>query len=114
MYCNLLEHLLLHVKIAEEPKHKDANPDEMQGIGGAVSFICHELNDIYAGKTFSDEWHTKVAEKVKDDFDEYIAILKRLWVVIEKNPLLHAVITKETICTGTDGKVVADVLEALD
>lgn len=114
VYCNLLEHLLLHVKIAEEPKHKDANPDEMQGIGGAVSFICHELNDIYAGKTFSYEWRTKVAEKVKDDFDEYIAILKRLWVVIEKNPLLHAVITKETICTGTDGKVVADVLEALD
>lgn len=114
VYCNLIEHLLLHVKIAEEPKHKDANPDEVQGIGGAVSFICHELNDIYAGKEFTQEWKKNVADKVKNDFDDYIAVLKRLWIVIEKNPLLHAFITKESICTGTDGKVVAEVLEALD
>ncbi len=114
VYCNLIEHLLLHVKIAEEPKHEDANPDEVQGIGGAVSFICHELNDIYAGKEFTQEWKQNVADKVKNDFDDYIAVLKRLWIVIEKNPLLHAFITKESICTGTDGKVVAEVLEALD
>lgn len=37
------------MKIAESPS-KDANEDELPGIGGAINFICKELNDIYAGK----------------------------------------------------------------
>jgi len=112
VYCNLLEHLLLHVKIAENPS-KDANEGELPGIGGAINFICKELNDIYAGKEFADEWRKKVSEKVKDNFDDYIAILRYLWNVVEKNPLYKAIITKEMLCVGYDGKVVPAVLNAL-
>ena len=52
VYCNLLEHLLLHVKIAENPS-PDANENELPGIGGAINFICKDLNDIYSGKEFT-------------------------------------------------------------
>lgn len=114
VYCNLLEHLLLHVKIAEEPRDENANENELPGIGGAVNFICKDLNDIYAGKEFADEWRKKVADAVKDNFDDYIAILKHLWAVVESNPLYKAIITKETLCTGWDGKVVTEVLTALE
>ena len=113
VYCNLLEHLLLHVKIAEEPRNPDANENELPGIGGAINFICKDLNDIYAGKESADEWRKKVAALVKDSFDDYIRILRHLWNVIEQNPLYKVATTKQMLCTGWDGKVVNRVLEAM-
>ena len=113
VYCNLLEHLLLHVKIAEEPRDENANEHELPGIGGAVNFICKELNDIYSGKEPADDWRKKVAALVKDSFDDYIVILKHLWQVVEKNPAYKAIITKESLCVGYDGKVVPAVLNAV-
>ena len=112
VYCNLLEHLLLHVKIAENPS-PDANENELPGIGGAINFICKELNDIYSGKEFTEDWRKNVADKVKDSFDDYIAVLRYLWNVVEKNPLYKAVITKEMLCVDWDGKVVKEVMNAL-
>lgn len=113
VYCNLLEHLLLHVKIAENPS-PDANENELPGIGGAINFICKDLNDIYSGKKFSDEWRKDVADKVKDNFDDYIIILRYLWNIVEKNPVYKAIITKEMLCVGWDGKVVKEVMNALN
>ena len=113
VYCNLLEHLLLHVKIAENP-NPDANENELPGIGGAINFICKDLNDIYSGKKFSDEWRKNVADKVKDNFDDYIIILRYLWNIVEKNPVYKAIITKEMLCVGWDGKVVKEVMNALN
>lgn len=113
VYCNLLEHLLLHVKIAENPS-PDANENELPGIGGAINFICKDLNDIYSGKKFSDEWRKNVADKVKDNFDDYIIILRYLWNIVEKNPVYKAIITKEMLCVGWDDKVVKEVMNALN
>ena len=113
VYCNLLEHLLLHVKIAENPS-PDANENELPGIGGAINFICKDLNDIYSGKKFSDEWRKNVADKVKDNFDDYIIILRYLWNIVEKNPVYKAIVTKEILCVGWDGKVVKEVMNALN
>ena len=114
VYCNLLEHLLLHVKIAEEPRNPDANENELPGIGGAINFICKQLNDIYDGKESADEWRKKAAALVKDSFDDYIRILRHLWNVIEQNPPYKAAITKQMLCTSWDGKVVNRVLEAME
>ena len=113
VYCNLLEHLLLHVKIAENPS-PDANENELPGIGGAINFICKDLNDIYSGKKFSDEWRKNVADKVKDNFDDYIIILRYLWNIVDKNPVYKAIITKEMLCVGWDGKVFKEVMNALN
>ena len=113
VYCNLLEHLLLHVKIAENP-NPDANENELPEIGGAINFICKDLNDIYSGKEFTDEWRKNVADKVKDSFEDYISILRYLWNVIEKNPIYKTIITKEMLCVGWDGKVIKKIMNALN
>ena len=105
VYCNLLEHLLLHVKIAENP-NSDANENELPGIGGAINFICKDLNDIYSGKEFADEWRKNVANKVKDNFDDYIVILRYLWNVVEKNPIYKLIITKDMLFLNSADKVV--------
>lgn len=114
VYCNLLEHLLLHVKIAEEPRNPNANENELPGIGGAINYLCKQLNDIYAGKEPAEEWRKTVAAKVQDSFDDYIRILRHLWSVIEQNPLYKTIITKQMLCTGWDGKTVDRVLEAIN
>lgn len=114
VYCNLLEHLLLHVKITEEPRNPDANENELPGIGGAINYLCKQLNDIYAGKDPTEEWRKAVAAKVQDNFDDYIRILRHLWSVIEQNPLYKTIITKQMLCTGWDGKTVDRVLEAFE
>lgn len=114
VYCNLLEHLLLHVKIAEEPRNPDANENELPGIGGAINYICKQLNDIYAGKEPTDEWRKKATALVKNNFDDYIRILRHLWRVIEQNPLYKTIITKQMLCTGWDGKIVERVLEEME
>lgn len=105
VYCNLLEHLLLHVKIAENP-NPDANENELPGIGGAINFICKDLNDIYSGKEFADEWRKNVANKVKDNFDDYIIILRYLWNIVEKNPIYKLIITKDMLFLNSADKVV--------
>jgi len=112
VYCNILEHLLLHVKIAAEHAEETIE-GEILGIGGAVNFICKELNDIYAGKEFADEWRRKIASVVKNNFDDYIMVLRYLWDLVEKNPMFKACITRETLCKGYDGNVVPAVLAAL-
>lgn len=105
VYCNLLEHLLLYVKIAENPS-PDANKNELPGIGGAINFICKDLNDIYSGKEFADKWRKNVANKAKDNFDDYIIILRYLWNIVEKNPIYKLIITKDMLFLNSADKVV--------
>lgn len=113
VYCNLLEHLLLHAKIAEKP-NPNANKNELQGIGGAINFICKDLNDIFEGKESNEEWRKKVVQKVVNDFDDYIDILKYLWNLIENNPTYSKMFTKEMLCMDWDDRVVQKVYDELD
>lgn len=113
VYCNLLEHFLLHVKIAEEPRNEEANLGEAPGIGGAVNYICRDLNSIYSGKGLPNQPEA-VVNAVKDDFDDYVRILRRLWKIIEDNPSYKLVVTKESLCKDSDGNVVPAVLNALN
>jgi hypothetical protein len=48
VYCNLLEHLVLHIKIVEY-SNNNKNRFEEVGAGGIYAFIVPELNDIYSG-----------------------------------------------------------------
>lgn len=72
------------------------------------------MNDIYAGKKYADKWRKVVAKKVKDNFDDYIVILRYLWKVIESNnPIYKDIIIKDTLYIGWNGKVVKEVMKAL-
>ena len=114
VYCNLLEHLLLHILITEEPKNKNANRNELQGIGGAVNYICKQLNDFYNGYVYQQKWMIDVTAVVKDDFDTYIIMLKRLWKDIQNNELLFILISKEMLAMGWDGNIYPKILKHLE
>ncbi len=75
VYCDYLEHLLLHVLICKYP-----SPEKMPmadvGFGGAINYIVPELNDLYSGWQTGQTWRKTCHEKVRNDKDVYLAILK--------------------------------------
>jgi hypothetical protein len=76
VYCDYLEHLFLHILICEYPA-VDKNENEAVGIGGVVNYLVPELNDFYSGWVTSQAWRKNCYDKIKDDKDVYLALIKR-------------------------------------
>lgn len=80
VYCDYLEHLFLHILISEDViRHpeKKRNEKELPGVGGVINFIGPELNDIYSGLVYSQEWKKTCANKIINDKDVYIGLIGR-------------------------------------
>lgn len=75
IYCDYLEHLLLHVLICKYPS-PDKIPMAVVGFGGVVNFFVPELNDIYSGFITKQAWRKNCHDKVINDKNVYFAILK--------------------------------------
>lgn len=75
-YCDLLEHLLLHILICEYPS-SDKNLLEAVGIGGVLNFIVPELNDVYSGYESGLAWQRKCHSIIKENKDVYLELIKR-------------------------------------
>ena len=109
VYCNPLEHLILHIKIAEEPKKAGANIIETQGIGGAIRFIIPELNHCYSGFIYTREFEKNLYDPLFKSFKEYISILK-YWLKITKYP---QIVTPEELSIDVYGRRVEKVYKAI-
>ena len=73
IYCNLLEHLVLHIKIAilRERKLKQKHVSADAG----VKFICRTLNDIYAFGGGLKESEKRCAAMVSENVEDYFRII---------------------------------------
>ena len=81
IYCDYLEHLLLHILICECPA-EDQNENEAVGIGGVINFLVPELNDFYSGWKTNQGWRLNCHNLIKDDKAVYLTLVKRfkeLW-----------------------------------
>lgn len=76
IYCDYLEHLLLHILISLNPSKK-RNKNEMVGVGGVINFIVPELNDYYSGWEPKEKWKVNCLGLIKDDEEVYLSLLKR-------------------------------------
>jgi hypothetical protein len=85
VFCDYLEHLLLHVLICEQPS-EEKNDLEAVGIGGVINFIVPELNDFYSGWITKQEWQRKCHDLIKGDKDVYLTIIKRFKSSCKNNP----------------------------
>lgn len=75
VYCDYLEHLLLHVLICKYPS-QNRHPLADVGIGGVVNFIVPELNDLYSGWVSKQAWRNNCHRIVIEDREVYLEILK--------------------------------------
>lgn len=76
VYCDYLEHLLLHILICENPS-ENSNILEAVGIGGVINFIVPELNDLYSGWITGQAWRANCHAMVINDEEVYLTLLKR-------------------------------------
>lgn len=114
VYCNFLEHLLLHIKIVEEPRNIKSNKNELPGIGGAVNFIIRQLNDFYNGRVYTQEYLTIATNVIENDYDSYIVMLKQLWTIIKCKPEYSLIIRKEDLARGWNGNIIEKILNELN
>lgn len=113
VYCNLIEHLLLHVKIVIEPKAVGANENENQGIGGIVNFISKTLNDLYDGYISSKDYIKIAFEMVKDNYEDYINILRYLLDEMGRDNKKSQISLKKQLSRGFRKNMVLKVYERL-
>ncbi len=76
VYCDYLEHLFCHILICEYPA-EGRNPFEAVGIGGVINYLVPELNDMYSGWITGQAWRATCHQKVINDKDVYLELLKR-------------------------------------
>lgn len=85
VYCDYLEHLLLHVLICKYPSDNKIDIANV-GIGGVVNFIVPELNDLYSGWKTSQPWRENCHRRVINDKEVYLEIIKQFIEIEHTNP----------------------------
>ena len=87
VYCNYLEHLILHLKINLNAQCFFEEPFEINYFFISDGFyeIAQELNDLYKNNGSSKEWCNNCYEVIKDDFQDYVEILRGVFCLIEEN-----------------------------
>ena len=85
VYCDYLEHLLLHVLICKYPSNDKIDFVDV-GIGGVIAFLVPELNDLYSGWRTNQIWRRNCHNRVLSDKDVYLAILKQFIIIEKSNP----------------------------
>lgn len=83
VYCDYLEHLLLHILICKYPSSEKVEIADV-GIGGVTNFLVPELNDLYSGFITKQAWRITCHDKVKNGKDVYIELL-RLFIEVMKD-----------------------------
>ena len=110
VYCNLLEHLLLHIKIAEKNKDIEMPNGQELGIGGAV-YICWDINSCYYRSI--PEWKNAIRSKIINDTNNYIDILKYFLRITQSDSRYNRIVTKETIARDFRGNIVIEIFERI-
>lgn len=86
VYCNVLEHLVLHIKIFEHWNNNRHISSEPLGIQGIVCYQIPTLNDIFSKYPFKLDYKKAIANAVKNLEYDYLFSLEYL-MKIKKLPL---------------------------
>lgn len=118
VYCDYLEHLLLHILICKYPS-EDKMPLANVGVGGVINFIVPELNDLYSGWETKQAWRKNCHDKVINNKDVYFELLK-LFITVEKDnvdfdisDLCRSFNEKYGIWTNKQNNKIYDKIESL-
>lgn len=89
VYCNYLEHLLLHIMIGEQ-----TDPRKRLGLGGAINYIISDIENYYNNniKKYNDIYYNCLIDN-KELFDILVArcdqAVEKLQIVLESNISLY-------------------------
>ena len=79
VYCNLIEHLILHIKIGVM-RQKDYffKPSDFNSFfsTGGIYQICYSINSLFYNQGGKSYYRIKMYELIKDNLQDYINIIK--------------------------------------
>lgn len=88
VYCNILEHLILHMKIAIlRQKKMLETPKEIARFftTGGIFMICKEINDMFMNNGTKVMWKKRCFGEIKENYEDYILLIKSFMTYIEMN-----------------------------
>ena len=90
-YCNLLEHLVLHIKIIQHPSPQKL-PRQNVGLGGVYNFMVPQLNDIYGGIKHKQPYLIKVTDTVLPLYNDYLLCINEIFKnkLVDLNKILKS------------------------
>lgn len=109
LYCNELEHLVLHYKIAVmRQKTRLLEPAAIYSFfsHSGIYMICHGINDCFMQNGTDVPWKQRCFEKYSENYSVYIALLKALlcYLISQydgiKNPRRIRIGSKVQCCDG--------------
>lgn len=81
VYCNYIEHLILHIKIAIlRQKAPLKTPMDIYNFftSGGIFMICSDLNDLFTNKGSSLNWQKRCYAEVEENLSDYVLLIKLL------------------------------------
>lgn len=110
VYANLLEHLLLHIKISQEAENNDIETIGKVGTGGVI-MIIRQIND-YFGKLPIEPtgWRLQMFNAIRENYNDYIELLKYI-LNSDTESLCY---TTTELSSGWNGEVYNDILSRLE
>ena len=88
VYCNLIEHLILHMKInILRQKRMLKVPRDISNFftTGGVFWITMILDDMYMNGEPKTNWMKPCYEKIKENYNDFISLMKSYFNYIEQN-----------------------------
>lgn len=91
VYVNVLEHLLLHIKIFEE-----TNPKVIIMSRPGIYFLSNRINEYFSDDYQPKGWHENMFKSIVDNYDDYLDVLfYHLNVFSQKASLKRQLLFKE-------------------
>ena len=88
VYCNALEHLILHMKIAIVRQKELFNKQKDIGLfftTGGIYQICQEINDMFIEDGTSVSWKKRCFREISDNYGDYIDLVSAFMRYIDNN-----------------------------
>lgn len=78
VYCNRIEHLILHAKIAKMNDKKNNLRGSISYFRGGPELLIRRLNDAYTETPNDYDWNSRVHFRVRKWLPLYVQVLKRI------------------------------------
>lgn len=87
VYCNAIEHLLLHMKIDVMRQNREMKrPLDINFFftSGGVHMVCRTINGLFMGNKPVNDWRAKCFSEIKENYNDYICVVRAFILYIEK------------------------------
>lgn len=90
VYCNYIEHLLLHIQIGKDRYWEKyaalETPSQLSYfLTSGVVYLCRDINELYDSQGCSTAWKNRCYQEIKENMSDYIFILKSLFLYLDEH-----------------------------